>query len=65
MIYFVYLTLSTGEEVRTDICDTMKETRKVMQSYKRKGLFSRAMEINTTSEEAENRSILSPVYYTI
>jgi hypothetical protein len=64
-IYLVYVTLSTGEEVRTDILQNWKEARKVMQAYKRKGLASRAQLINTESEETENRSILAPVYFTL
>jgi hypothetical protein len=64
-IYLVYVTLSTGEEVRTDILQNWKEARKVMQAYKRKGLASRAQLINTESEETENRSILAAVYFTL
>jgi hypothetical protein len=64
-IYLVYVTLSTGEEVRTDILQNWKEARKVMQAHKRKGLASRAQLINTESEETENRSICAPVYFTL
>jgi hypothetical protein len=65
MIYFIYLTLGTGEEVRTDICYTMKEARKIMQSYKRKRLSSKALEIDNSSEEKAHQSIIAPIYYTI
>jgi hypothetical protein len=64
-IYLVYITLGTGEEIRTDILNTWKAARKIMQFYKRKGIASRAQLINTTSEETENRSILAPVYFTL
>lgn len=64
-IYLVYITLSTGQEIRIDIVNTWEEARNIMKSYKRKGIPSRAQLINTTSEETENRSILSPVYFTL
>jgi hypothetical protein len=64
-IYLVYITLSTGEEIRTDILNTWKAARKIMQFYKRKGIASRAQLINTASEETENRSICAPVYFTL
>jgi hypothetical protein len=64
-IYLVYITLSTGQEIRIDIVNTWEKARKIMQSYKRKGIPSRAQLINTTSEETENRSIIAPVYFTL
>jgi hypothetical protein len=64
-IYLVYITLSTGEEIRTDILNTWKAARKIMQFYKRKGIASRAQLIDTASEETENRSICAPVYFTL
>jgi ribosomal protein S1 len=64
-IYLVYITLSTGEEIRIDIVDTWEKARKIMRSYKRKGIASRAQLINTTSEETENKSICAPVYFTL
>jgi ribosomal protein S1 len=64
-IYLVYITLSTGQEIRIDIVNTWEKARKIMQSYKRKGIASRAQLINTTSEETENRSIIAPVYFTL
>jgi hypothetical protein len=64
-IYMVYITLSTGQEIRIDIVNTWEKARKIMRPYKRKGIPSRAQLINTTSEETENRSILAPVYFTL
>jgi ribosomal protein S1 len=64
-IYLVYITLSTGQEIRIDIVNTWEKARKIMRSYKRKGITSRAQLINTTNEETENRSILAPVYFTL
>lgn len=64
-IYFVYATLPSGEEVRTNVCDDWKSARKIMLGHKRKKMQSRALEIDTTSEATENRSLFAPIYYTI
>ena len=64
-IYFVYTTTPTGEETRTDICKDWSSARKAMMKQRRRGIQSRALIIDTTNEQTQNRSLFAPIYYTI
>ena len=64
-IYFVYATTLTGEETRTDICNDWASARKSMMKHRRRGIQSRALIIDTTNEQTQNRSLFAPIYYTI